>query len=368
MPATTTSSSSYALAQNPSPGTPIEPTAAEVKQGYATFEKNPTTLPKLFQPLKIRNATFKNRLWVSPMCMYSADDGHVNDFHLAHYGQLAMRGAGAIVMEATGVLPEGRITPNCLGIWKDDHVAGLKRIVDFMHQFGTTAGIQIGHAGRKGSTIPLHDYGRFPSLRSSAEDGGWPENVYGPSAIPFDDQHWVPKEMTLEQIDRVQQAFVDAAVRADKAGFDFIEIHGAHGYLISSFNSPLSNHRTDKYGGSFENRTRFVTETVQRVRKVWPAEKPLFIRFSASELVEGGWAPKDTVALAKVLLREGVDLVDCSSGGNDVRQKIAAGPGYQVPFAAEVKEGAPGILAGAVGIILDGEQANDILEQSKADA
>ncbi|KAJ1941982.1 hypothetical protein EC988_006615, partial [Linderina pennispora] len=313
MPATTTSTTTYALVQDPSPGTPIEPTPSEIKQGYATFEKNPTTLPKLFQPLKIRNTTFKNRLWVSPMCMYSAEDGFANDFHLAHYGQLAMRGPGAIIMEATAVLPEGRITPNCLGIWKDEQIAGLKRIVDFEHQFGTTAGIQIGHAGRKGSTIPLSQYGKRPTLRASAEEGGWSENVYGPSAIPFDDQHWEPKEMTLEQIENVQQAFVDAAVRADKAGFDFIEIHGAHGYLISSFNSPLSNHRTDKYGGSFENRTRFAVETVQRMRKVWPAEKPLFIRLSTSELVEGGWAPKDTVALAKILHQEGVDLVDCSS-------------------------------------------------------
>ncbi|ORX70187.1 NADH:flavin oxidoreductase/NADH oxidase [Linderina pennispora] len=362
MPApTATTATTYMLTQDPSPGTPIEPTSSEIKQG-------PNPLPKLFQPLKIRSTTFKNRLWVSPMCMYSAEDGFINDFHLARYGQFAMHGAGAVLIEATGVLPEGRLTPKCLGVWKDEHITGLRRIVDYEHYFGAAVRIQLAHAGRKASTIPLSQYGKRPSFRASVDEGGWPEDVYGPSALAYDDNHWEPKEMTLGQIETVQQAFADAAVRADKAGFDFIEIHSAHGCLISSFNSPLSNHRTDKYGGSFENRTRFAVETVQRVRNVWLAEKPLFIRFSTTEWVEGGWTTQDSIKLAEILYQEGVDLVDCSSAGNDTRQKIPVGRGYQVPLATEVKNGAPGVLVGAVGIITDGEQANDILEQDKADA
>ncbi|KAJ2786608.1 hypothetical protein GGI15_001382 [Coemansia interrupta] len=348
------------------PGTAIEPTAIEIHQGFAAG-KNPNPLPKVFQPLKIRNYTFKNRIWVSPMCMYSSEDGFTNDFHMSHYSQFAIRGAGLVMTEATGVLPEGRITPNCLGIWKDEHIDGLSRIVNHVHKYGAVAGMQLGHSGRKGSTIPLGMIGYRDTMRATEEDGAWPENVYGPSAIAFDGSHYTPREMSLEDIERVQQAFADAAVRAGKAGFDLVELHGAHGYLLFEFLSPLSNQRTDKYGGSFENRTRMLIETVRRVRQVWPEDKPLFVRISASEWVEGGWGIDDTVALAKLLVNEGVDLIDCSSGGNDPRQKITNGPGYQVPFAEKVKREVPGLYVGAVGLITEGQQANEILENDKAD-
>ncbi|KAJ2696856.1 hypothetical protein FB645_006087 [Coemansia sp. IMI 203386] len=352
--------------QRTSAGTAIEPTEQEIQQGFANG-KNPDPLPKLFQPLKIRESVFKNRVWVSPMCMYSSEDGFANDFHLTHYSQFAIRGAGLVMFEATGVLPEGRISPNCLGIWKDEHVANLSKTVKNIHQYGAVAGIQLSHSGRKGSSIPLALSKIRDSQRSTIEEGAWPDKVYGPSAIPFDDAHYKPSEMTLEQIDAVQNAFVDAAVRADKAGFDVIELHGAHGYLLCQFLSPLSNQRTDNYGGSFENRTRMLIETVRRVRAVWPVEKPLFVRVSSTEWVEGGWDIDDSVALAKVLVNEGVDLVDCSSGGNNSRQKITVGPGYQVPFAARIKQEVPDLLTGAVGLITRGDQANEILENGQAD-
>ncbi|KAJ1719174.1 hypothetical protein LPJ53_006018 [Coemansia erecta] len=348
------------------PGTAVEPTELEIQQGFA-IGKNPNPLPKAFQPLKIRNHTFKNRIWVSPMCMYSSEDGFTNDFHMSHYSQFAIRGAGLVMTEATGVLPEGRITPNCLGIWKDEHIDGLRRIVSHVHKYGAVAGMQLGHSGRKGSTIPLGMISYRDTMRATEEDGAWPENVYGPSAIAFDGSHYTPREMSLEDIEHVQQAFADAAVRAAKAGFDLVELHGAHGYLLFEFLSPLSNQRTDRYGGSFENRTRMLIETVRRVRQVWPEDKPLFVRISASEWVEGGWSIDDTVALAKLLVNEGVDLVDCSSGGNDPRQKITSGPGYQVPFAEKVKHEVPELFVGAVGLITEGQQANVILEDGKAD-
>ncbi|KAJ2454478.1 NADH-dependent flavin oxidoreductase [Coemansia sp. RSA 2336] len=353
--------------QDPSPGTAIEPSQLEIDQGFAKGP-NPNPLPKLFQPLKLRGFEAKNRIWVSPMCMYSAQDGFSTDFHLAHYSQFAMRGAGLVMVEATGVLPEGRISPNCLGIWQDEHIEGLQRIVSHMHKYGTLAGIQLGHGGRKGSTIPLQMYGARSSLRSSKEEGGWPDNVYGPSAEAYDDAHYTPKEMTIEQIQMVKQAFVDAAVRADKAGFDVLEVHSAHGYLLFEFLSPLSNHRTDEYGGSFENRSRLLLEVVQGIRRVWPHEKPLFVRVSSTDWVEGGWTMDDTEALAKILLNAGVDLIDCSSAGNDPRQKIPLSPGYQVQFAQRVKEQVPGMLSGAVGLISKGEQAREIIENDEADA
>ncbi|KAJ1941051.1 hypothetical protein FBU59_003617 [Linderina macrospora] len=310
---------------------------------------------------------FKNRLWVSPMCMYSSKDGFANDFHLMHYGQLAIRGAGAVVVEATGVLPEGRITADCLGIWKDAHIPGLRRFVDYSHNFGTAIGIQLAHAGRKGSSIPLRMYGTRPTLKLDGSEGGWPENVYGPSATAYDDKHWTPKEMTLEQIEDVQQAFVDAANRADKAGFDFVELHGANGYLLHQFYSPLSNLRTDKYGGSFENRIRFLVETTRKVRKALPAEKPLFVRVAGSDCVEGGWDVEDAIKLSKILRDEGVDFIDVMSAGNDPRQKVAYAPSYQVPLAAAIKAAVPDALVGTVGCIDNGKQANGILEEGKAD-
>ncbi|KAJ2558245.1 NADH-dependent flavin oxidoreductase [Coemansia sp. RSA 1933] len=352
--------------QDPSPGTAVEPTALEIGQGFAAG-KNPDPLPKIFQPLKLRGYMAKNRFCVSPMCMYSSQDGFSTDFHLSHYSQYAIRGVGTILVEATGVLPEGRITPNCLGIWKDEHIDGLKRIVSHLHKYGAVAAIQLAHAGRKGSTIPLHLYGKRDSFMVTAEEGGWPDNVYGPSALAFDDKHYEPKAMTKELIETVQQAFVDAAVRAGKAGFDVIELHSAHGYLFHEFLSPLSNKRTDEYGGSFENRTRMLVETVRRVRKVWPEDKPLFVRVSATDWVDGGWDIDDTVELAKILVKEGVDLMELSSAGNDPRQEIQLRPGYQVQFATKVKEGVPEMRTAAVGIITESKQAGDIIESGKAD-
>ncbi|KAJ2004090.1 hypothetical protein GGI04_002282, partial [Coemansia thaxteri] len=365
-PATINNLSTVQEKKNPSPGAAIEPSSSAISEGYASGP-NPNPLPKVFQPLVLRNYTAKNRIWVSPMCMYSSEDGFVNDFHLSHYTQFAIRGAGLIMVEASGVLPEGRITPNCLGIWKDEHVDGLSRIVDNLHSYGAIAGIQLAHSGRKGSTIPLHLYGNRSTFKSTESEGGWPENVYGPSAIAFDELHNTPHEVSIEQIHSVQQAFVDAAARAHKAGFDVIELHGAHGYLIYEFLSPLSNHRTDKYGGSFENRIRFLTEIVDKIRQIWPQEKPLFVRISATEWVEGGWSLDDTVNLASILYAAGVDLLDCSSAGNDPRQNIPAAPGFQVPFATAVKNQVSGILTAAVGLITQPGQVDEIISENKAD-
>ncbi|KAJ1718462.1 NADH-dependent flavin oxidoreductase [Coemansia erecta] len=366
-PVKTTDPKNFYQDQNPAPGTAIEPTELEIQQGFANG-KNPDPLPKLFQPLKIRGYTVKNRIWVSPMCMYSAKDGFTTNFHMSHYSQFAMRGAGLIMVEATGVLPEGRISPNCLGLWKDEHIDGLREIVSHMHEYGTVAGIQLGHGGRKGSTIPLQLYGTRDSLRSTIEEGAWPDKVYGPSAIAYDESHYTPKEMSLEQIKVVQQAFVDAAERADKAGFDVVELHSAHGYLLFEFLSPLSNKRTDEYGGSFENRTRMLIEVARGVRKVLPESKPLFVRISSTDWVDGGWEIEDTIRLAKILASEGVDLFDCSSAGNDPRQKIPLAPGYQVQFATKVKNEVPGMLSGAVGLITNGKIASEVIESDKADA
>ncbi|KAJ2889790.1 hypothetical protein IWW38_004496, partial [Coemansia aciculifera] len=318
-------------------------------------------------PLTIRDYTVKNRLWVSPMCMYSSEDGFATDFHLTHYSQYAIHGAGLVMVEATGVLPEGRISPNCLGIWKDEHIENLSRIVTHAHKYGTVMGIQLAHSGRKGSTLPLHLYGTRDTLQANESDGGWPNNVYAPSPVAYDNQHHTPREMTVADIDAVQQAFADAAVRADKAGFDVVELHGAHGYLLFEFLSPLSNHRTDKYGGSFENRIRFLIETIRKVRQVWPQEKPLFLRISSTDWVEGGWTVDDTVALAKIIAAEGVDLIDCSTAGNDPRQHIPLTPGFQVPFATAVKEQVPEILTGAVGMITKPNQVREITDEDKAD-
>eukprot|EP01117_Protostelium_nocturnum_P003742 TRINITY_DN15016_c0_g1_i1.p1 TRINITY_DN15016_c0_g1~~TRINITY_DN15016_c0_g1_i1.p1 ORF type:complete len:355 (-),score=115.42 TRINITY_DN15016_c0_g1_i1:219-1283(-) len=326
--------------------------------------KDNSSKSKLFKPLTIRDMTIKNRFIVSPMCMYSSVDGFLNDFHLVHLGGLAIRGAGLIVVEATGVLPNGRISPDDSGIWLDQHIEPQKRIVNFAHSFGAKIGIQLAHAGRKASmSSPWKNYQLVPE-----SEGGWPSNVWGPSAIAWDEKHAVPIEMSLDQIKETISAFQKAAERALKAGFDVIEIHGAHGYLIHNFLSSNSNHRTDEYGGSLENRFRFALEIVKAVRQVWPKEKPLFFRVSATDWTEEkGWNLSETVELARLLKEEGVDLLDVSSGGNSQHQKIAAGPGYQVPFAAEVKRKVPGLLSGAVGIITSGRQAEEILEKEEAD-
>jgi 2,4-dienoyl-CoA reductase-like NADH-dependent reductase (Old Yellow Enzyme family) len=319
-------------------------------------------MPRLFDPLSVRSVTFPNRVFVSPMCEYSSEDGFANDWHLVHLGARAVGGAGLVFTEATAVTPEGRISPQDLGIWKDDHVAMLARIVQFIHQQGSVAGMQLAHAGRKASTFrPWDGSGRVNEL-----EGGW-RNVVAPSAVPFADNYPHPIEMTPGMIARAVQAFADAAKRAVRAGFRVIEIHAAHGYLIHEFLSPLSNQRGDEYGGSFENRTRLVVEITTAVRKVWPAELPLFIRISATDWVEGGWDIEQSIALAKLLKPLGVDFVDCSTGGNVARAQIPVGPGYQVPFAARIRAEA-NILTGAVGLITSPAQAEEIVASEQADA
>jgi len=318
------------------------------------------TEPRLFTPLTIRGVTFRNRIAVSPMCQYSSDDGFANDWHLVHLGSRAVGGAALVFTEATAVEARGRISPSDLGIWKDEHIEHLARIAAFIKQQGTVAGMQIAHAGRKGSTrVPWEGGAPIPPDQS-----GW--QTVAPSAIPFRPGDPAPAELSRAGIRNIVEAFAAAARRARTAGFEVLEIHGAHGYLINEFLSPVSNHRTDDYGGSFENRIRFVLEIAEAVRRNWPDHLPLFMRISATDWAEGGWTLDDSVALAARVRDRGVDLIDCSSGGNVVDAKIQLGPGYQVPFAERIRREA-GILTGAVGMITDARQAEEILQAGRAD-
>ncbi|MBS1653471.1 MAG: NADPH dehydrogenase NamA [Bacteroidetes bacterium] len=314
----------------------------------------------LFSPLKIRSVRLKNRIVVSPMCQYSSEDGFANDWHLVHLGSRAVGGAGLVLSEAIAVSSAGRITPGDLGIWKDEHISMLQRITSFVTNQGVVPGIQLAHAGRKAS----HHSPWKGGHALAAEEGAW--QTIAPSAIPFLDSEPAPLEMTKEDIRQLVNDFSAAAVRADKAGFKIIELHAAHGYLLNEFLSPLSNKRTDEYGGSFENRIRLVIEVVEAVRKQWPVDKPLFIRISASDWVEGGWTIEDSVKLSAVLKNKGVDLVDCSSGGVSHLQKISTGPMYQVPFAEKVKK-ETGIMTGAVGLITTAAEAEQVLQNNQAD-
>ncbi len=314
---------------------------------------------RLFDPLTIRGVQLRNRLVVSPMCQYSSEDGFANDWHLVHLGSRAVGQAALIFTEANAVTPEGRISPQDLGIWKDEHVEMLARIVRFIEAEGSVAGTQLAHAGRKASTAQPWLGGGPVDVR----DGGW-RPIYAPSAIPFDHKSIVPVALDRAGINRILQSFVDAAVRALHAGFKVIEIHAAHGYLLHEFLSPLSNHRTDEYGGSFQNRVRIVLEAAEAIRRVWPENLPLFVRISATDWVDGGWTVEDSIELAKKLRLLGVDLVDCSSGGL-VHAKIPVAPGYQVQFAREVRKA--GILTGAVGLITTPQQAQQVLENNEAD-
>jgi 2,4-dienoyl-CoA reductase-like NADH-dependent reductase (Old Yellow Enzyme family) len=331
--------------------------------------KNENPSVKLFQPLTIKNLTLKNRLIVAPMCIFSTHhDGKPNSFHLIHYGNLALRGAGLIIVEATAVQPIGRISPNDLGLWSDEQVAPFKALVDHMHFYGSAAGIQIAHAGRKASG-PVELPG-VNSTMSSVEEGGWPDKIVGPSPIPAADGWKAPNELTKEQIKELVNDFAQAARRANEAGFDVVEIHAAHGYLIHEFLSPVTNKRTDEYGGSFENRIRLCLEVVEAVKTQWPAEKPLFIRFSCTDFIENGWDLDETVKLCTIVKNMGVDVVDCSAGGTDGRlQKLPPlVPGYQVPYAKEVKKINPDMIVTAVGLITSGKQAEEILQNGYADA
>ena len=315
----------------------------------------------LFTPLSIRGVTLRNRLVVSPMCEYSSPNGFATDWHLVHLGSRAIGGAGAVLTEATAVTPDGRISSRDLGIYLDDHVEMLSRIFAFVGQHGAVPGMQLAHAGRKASTAePWNGGGPV-----SPDDGGWTP-IWAPSAIPFRDGWQTPRAMTHDDIANVVAAFAAAAGRLLDAGGKIAEIHAAHGYLIHEFLSPLSNERSDEYGGSFDNRTRVLREVVNAVRGVWPERLPLFVRISATDWVEGGWTAEDSIALVAQLKPLGVDVIDCSTGGNVPSAKIPLGPGYQVPFAERIRREA-GVMTAAVGLITDAHQAEAILQNGQAD-
>ena len=315
----------------------------------------------LFSPLQIRNVNFRNRIGVSPMCEYSSVDGFANDWHFVHLGSRAVGGAAMVITEASAVLAEGRISPQDLGVYLDDHIPMLSRIFRFIEEQGAVPGIQLAHAGRKGSTAAPWDGGEAVDESKL----GW-RPIFAPSAIPFSPTFITPEPLDEAGIARVAEAFGAAAKRALEAGAKVIEIHAAHGYLLHEFLSPLSNKRTDRYGGSFENRTRFLREVAHAVRQTWPPDLPLFVRISATDWVDGGWTIQDSVGLAKQLLPLGVDLIDCSSGGAVPGVSIPARPGYQVPFAEQVRKEA-GIRTAAVGMITTPEQADQILRTGQAD-
>ena len=314
----------------------------------------------LFEPLTIGDVTLRNRIAVSPMCEYSAIDGLPDDWHLVHLGSRAVGGAGLVFTEATAVSPEGRISPADTGLWNDAQQLAWKRIVDFIDAQGAVAGIQLAHAGRKASTDAPWRGGK----PLAPAQGGW--TAVAPSAIPFDVGYATPAALDESGIRKVVADFVAATQRSREAGFQVIEVHAAHGYLLHEFLSPLSNHRDDRYGGSLENRARLLREIVAAIRTQWPEPRPLFVRVSATDWAEGGWDIDECVQLARWLQEDGVDLIDCSSGGTVAHPKIPLAPGYQVPFAARIRREA-GIATGAVGLITDAHQAESILAQGDAD-
>ncbi|HYY30373.1 MAG TPA: NADH:flavin oxidoreductase/NADH oxidase [Chthoniobacterales bacterium] len=322
--------------------------------------RNGSTVAGLFTPLTIRGITFCNRIAVSPMCEYSSHDGFAQDWHLVHLGSRAVGGAGLVVAEASAVVPEGRITPADLGIWNDEHICKLAQIAAFLKRQGAVPGIQIAHAGRKASCrIPWE--GGAPILGG---EGGW--QTFAPSAVPFRNGDPVPAELSTAQIRLIVDAFGAAARRALSAGFEVIEIHAAHGYLLHEFYSPLSNRRTDEYGGSFENRVRLTLEVAEAVRTIVPDSLPLFVRISSMDWKEDGWTIEDSVKLAERLRNCGADLIDCSSGGLVPDAKVNIGPAYQVPFAERIRREAK-ILTGAVGLITEPHQADQIIRSGQAD-
>jgi 2,4-dienoyl-CoA reductase-like NADH-dependent reductase (Old Yellow Enzyme family) len=315
----------------------------------------------LFSPLPLRDVTLRNRIVVSPMCEYSSREGLAHDWHMVHLGSRAVGGAGAVLTEAAAVTADGRISSADLGIYSEDHVEPLARIFRFIEAQGAVPGMQLAHAGRKASTAePWKGGGPV-----SPEHGGW-EPIWAPSAIPFREGWQVPRALPVTEIRKVVHAFAAGAQRLLEAGGKIAEIHAAHGYLLHEFLSPLSNHRHDEYGGSFENRTRIVREVVDAIRAVWPERLPLWVRISATDWTDGGWTIEDSVALAAQLKDRGVDLIDCSSGGNVPHAKVPLGPGYQVPFAERVRR-ETGIMTGAVGLIIEPGQAADIVHHGRAD-
>lgn len=317
-------------------------------------------MSQLFTPLKLRTLEFKNRIFVSPMCQYSARDGMPNDWHLAHYGARAVGGASLIIAEATAVCPEGRITPDDTGLWKDAQIEPFARITRFIKDQGSVPGIQLAHAGRKASTAsPWNGGGPL-----SESQGGW--QTIGPSALPFGPAYASPREMSHEEIGEQVRQFRDATLRALRAGFEVVEIHMAHGYLLHQFLSPLSNQRSDEYGGSLENRMRLPLAVAREIRALWPEKWPIFVRISATDWVDGGWDLEQSIALCRELKALGVDLIDTSTGGLVPNAKIPVGPGFQTPFAKAIR--ALGIATGAVGMITKPAQAEAIITAGDADA
>jgi len=317
-------------------------------------------MPNLFEPIKIRSIELKNRIVVSQMCQYSSFDGFANDWHLVHLGSRAVGGAALVFFEATAVSAQGRITPHDLGIYKEEHIDFLQRITAFIKQQDAVPGIQLAHAGRKAS----HHRPWDGSAALKENENPWITEA--PSPISYKEGEPVPHELTKEEIKKTVADFKQATIRAIRAGFEVIELHGAHGYLLHEFLSPISNQRKDEYGGSFENRIRFLIEITEAVREVWSEDKPLFVRISATDWTEGGWDIEESVQLSKILKSKGVDLIDCSSGGNSPAQKISVGPLYQTPFAERIKKEA-GILAGAVGLITTTEECEKIIRNQQAD-
>ncbi|KAL4783309.1 hypothetical protein BJX76DRAFT_330312 [Aspergillus varians] len=350
----------FTPAQSPAAGTAANP------------QTSGNAIPKLYTPFTVRGVTFQNRLGLAPLCQYSAQDGHMTDYHIAHLGGIAQRGPGLMMIEATSISPEGRITPQDVGLWKDSQVAPMKRVIDFVHSQGQKIGVQIAHAGRKASTVApwLMNLG----VIATEKVGGWPAGTVAPSVVPFNSSFPVPQALSREDIERVKRDWVDAVKRAIRAGADFIEIHNAHGYLLSSFLSPQANTRTDEYGGSFENRIRLSLEIAQLTRDAVGEDVPVFLRVSATDWVEEShpeesWKLSDSVKFAEALAEQGaVDLIDVSSGGVHAEQKIKSGPSFQAPFAVAIKKAVGDkLLVATVGHITNGKQANGLLEDDGLD-
>ncbi|KAL4873055.1 hypothetical protein BDV12DRAFT_182678 [Aspergillus spectabilis] len=350
----------FTPAQEPPAGTAADP------------QSDGSPIPKLFQPLKVRGLTLHNRIGLSPLCQYSADDGHMTDWHMAHLGGIAQRGPGFLMIEATAVEPEGRITPQDLGLWKDSQIEPMRRVIEFARSQGQIMGVQIAHAGRKASTVPP-----WLSFGDTATEkvGGWPDRVKGPSDVPFASRFPVPKQMTKDDIENLKASWVAAVKRAVRAGADFVEIHNAHGYLLMSFLSPAVNTRNDEYGGSFENRIRLSIEISKLTREAVPDHLPVFLRVSATDWLEEvqpdqpSWRLEDTIKFAQALAESGnIDVLDVSSGGTHAAQKIQSKPGFQAPFAAAVKKAVGDkLLVGTVGMIDGGHLANSLLEKEGLD-
>ncbi|KAL3457411.1 hypothetical protein BJX64DRAFT_280662 [Aspergillus heterothallicus] len=350
----------FTPAQSPAAGTAANP------------QTNGNAIPKLYQPLTVRGVTFQNRLGLAPLCQYSAEDGHMTDYHIAHLGGIAQRGPGMMMIEATSVSPEGRITPQDVGLWKDSHIAPMKRVIDFVHSQGQKIGVQIAHAGRKASTIA--PWAMNLGVIATEKVGGWPDKVIGPSDVTFHESFPTPKAMSKADIETFKCQWRDAVKRAITAGADFVEIHNAHGYLLSSFLSPSANTRTDEYGGSFENRIRLSLEIAQITREAVGENVPVFLRVSATDWIEENlpaesWKLEDSVRFAEALATQGaIDLIDVSSGGVHAAQKVKSGPAFQAPFAVAIKKAVGDkLLVATVGTITNGKQANRLLEEDGLD-